>query len=81
LEVARLNQLPFLNADPGVWAELNPRPPGMVLSVEPYPEWCFFLLSVGIYFTLNVATLALPIILWILFCWREIGELMDAAES
>jgi hypothetical protein len=81
LEVARLNQLPFLNPDPGIWAELNPRPPGAVLSVEPYPEWYFFLLSVGFYFIVNVATLALPIILWIPFYWREIGELMDAAES
>ena len=67
----------LLNPEPNLWSDLNPRPPGMTLSVGPYPDWVFFLVSLGFYFTLNVATLALPIILWAIICWREIGELLS----
>jgi hypothetical protein len=68
----------FLNPEPGIWSELNPRPPGLELSVAPYPGWYFFVVSLGFYFTLNVAMLALPIVLWVLVCWREIGVLLQA---
>lgn len=63
----------FLNPEPGIWAELNPRPPGLAINAEPYSTWYFFLLSLGFYFSLNVAMLALPVILWIVVCWRQIG--------
>jgi hypothetical protein len=66
----------FLNPEPGIWADLNPRSPGLVLSVAPYPDWLFFLLSLGFYFTLNVAMLALPVVLWVIVCWREIGTML-----
>lgn len=66
----------FLNPEPGIWSELNPRPLGLELSVSPYPGWYFFIVSLGFYFTLNVAMLALPVVLWVLVCWREIGTML-----
>jgi hypothetical protein len=30
----------------------------------------------GFYFTLNVAMLALPVVLWVIVCWREIGTML-----
>jgi hypothetical protein len=45
----------------------------LAINAEPYSTWYFFLLSLGFYFSLNVAMLALPVILWIVVCWRQIG--------
>ena len=70
----------FLDPHPGIWSELNARPLGMELSVGPLPEWQFFLLSLGLYFTLNVAMLALPVVLWVLICWREISAALERWE-
>lgn len=64
----------FVNPEPSIWSELNPRDPGLVLSKPPYPAWYFFIVSLGFYFVLNVAMLVLPIIVWLVTCRREVTQ-------
>jgi hypothetical protein len=64
----------FVNPEPNIWSELNPREPGLVLSKAPYPDWYFFIVSIGFYFVLNVAMLAMPVILWLVISRRDVSQ-------
>jgi hypothetical protein len=52
-----------------------PRAPLVGVEVTPYPDWYFFLVTMGLYFNLNVAALAMPIILWMIVCRQDLGRL------
>jgi len=77
---AAANLALIVNPNPTIWSNGIARPLIGGLSMSPYPDWYFFLVTLGLYFNLNVAALVMPVVVWVILCRREITPLFAAAR-
>ena len=77
---AAANLALIVNPNPTIWSDGLARPLIEGLSMSPYPDWYFFLVTLGLYFNLNVAAMVMPVAVWVILCSREITSFFAAAR-
>ncbi len=66
-----------INGTPAVLDDdILPLPPNFPINASPFPIWYFHLITFANYLVVLVAPLALPIVIWLIACHRDVRALI-----